>query len=97
MQCAYSVKILRLVRFVRCAPVCAYLKCSVRQGCPFSMLIYALMQNQLLIATDNELTGIRLTPGSAKVNFRIRGKQGTLIHIHVYLYYHYNICDNLCQ
>jgi hypothetical protein len=33
------------------------------------MLIYALMQNPLPITTGNDLTGIRLTLGSAKVTY----------------------------
>jgi len=40
---------------------------SIRQGCPLSMLLYALCLNPLLHLLDEKLTGIRIGRGSAKI------------------------------
>jgi len=36
------------------------IRCSVRQGCPFSMQLFALCVNHLLCILDDKLSGIRV-------------------------------------
>jgi hypothetical protein len=50
------------------------INCSVRQGCPLSMLLFAIVLHPLLKTLESALDGMQLGPDGHKSCHRVRGR-----------------------